>query len=129
LRSQGGQAEGSLLPGFRPEAHIRIDLSDVQAGDQILARSRISARFGSDPPIASEAPIEVDEGRYVLSGLVVLRFVSPDGGTAYEVLTLVAPSSQGAFSISTGGAMFPPRGIGITPSWRDKLDRFEARPA
>jgi hypothetical protein len=127
---QGEQVEAPLFASFHLDDKNHLDLSGFQTGDEILARDRVYAKLSSDPSIGSAEPFELDEGRYILVRLMILRPVSRDGGVDYELLALMGSSDQSDQMIGpVGQRVFPIHGIRIKPSWRDKLDRFEARPA
>ena len=90
------------------------------------------AHFRSDLSISSAEPFELDEGHYRLAQLLILQPVIQDGLQAekYELLAQMGSSGYQSMIRPWPGTrtVFPLNGIGIKPSWQDKLDRFEARP-
>ncbi len=120
---------------YRVDEKVETELiNNRQTGDEILARTRVYAHFRSDFSISGAEPFELDDGHYRLARLLILRPVMQGGpnGEKYELLAQMGSSDQDDQSMIRTrpgmGMVFPLNGIRIKPSWRDKLDRFEARP-
>jgi hypothetical protein len=126
---RGEQAEVRSLAQFRLDDKNDLDQSGTfqRQGDEILARNRVHAHLGTDLSTASGEPTELVEGRYVLARLLILR--GEPQGNQYELLAEMGSSDQNGIMIyAPGQRVFPLIGTRISPSWRDKLDHFEARP-
>jgi hypothetical protein len=132
LCGPGGELlELPSLPSFIPEDTPMLDSSIARQDDDLLTSTRVYGPFDLNPSIAGTDPFELDGGRYLLSRLLVLRPAFVEGGAErrYELLTLFDWAHEQPIVLrTTRPAGYELTGIRIKPSWRDKLDRFEARP-
>jgi hypothetical protein len=124
---RGERVEVSEPVAFRLDRLPDVDGSPWNRHDEILAKGRVMAYLGSGLSAAGAEPVELDEGRYVLARLLVLR--GEPRGNDHELLAMVGTSQQqGEMAASPEGGVMRFDGIPIRPSWQEKLDHLEARP-
>jgi hypothetical protein len=117
------------LPVFTPENIESLAPNGARQYDDLLTTTRVYGPFDLDPSIASTEPFELDEGHYLLARLLVLRPAFVEGAVVsrYELMALINPLHGERVTMNSMLGLQELSGSPVRPSWRDKLDRFEAR--